>query len=267
MAEKRFEATVKRLEEAKKSGKNGKSLFFSQSLVLIILIISASYIFEPIFLELKKVLECCLDVGSKDLLRGCNQIFIKVFFIFIKFVGSCLMFAAVLATFSEALQIGFRFESKLLAPSISRISPISYVKNLPQNFKKLLINILPVISVSILAIFLLYKNIFLFGSTLLSSPLDKFNFIKSNLLILLWSTVISFLIVSLIDIVISRKKFKKDTMMSLEELKEELRESEGNPEMKSARAQAHQALLYEEIVKRVRRSKFIVVAKERGGFL
>ena len=267
MAEKCFEATVKRLEKAKKNGQNGKSLFFSQSLAQIFLMISVCYLFEPIFLELKKMLECHVVVDPKDLFQGVNQIFNIVFFIFVKFVGSCLMFAAVLATFCEALQVGFRVESKLLAPSISRISPISYVKNLPRNFKKLLINILPVISILILIVSQLNKNIIVFESTLVSSSFEKFNFIKSNLLILLWSSVIIFLIVSLIDIVISRKKFRKDTMMTLEELKEELKESEGNPEMRTARLQAHQALLYEEIVRRVRRSKFIVVAKERGGFL
>ena len=81
---------------------------------------------------------------------------------------------------------------------------------------------------------------------------------------LFWITLLTFWIVALIDIIISQRKFRKDTMMSLDELKEELKENEGNPEMKSARAQAHQALLYEEIVKRVRHSKVIVVAKESG---
>jgi len=52
--------------------------------------------------------------------------------------------------------------------------------------------------------------------------------------------------------------------MSLQEMKDEHKEDEGDPHAKAARKHEHKMLLFAEIEKRVRRSKVVVVSRMPG---
>lgn len=56
-------------------------------------------------------------------------------------------------------------------------------------------------------------------------------------------------------------RFIKEHRMSFEEVKEEFKESEGDPHLRAARKHEHQALAMAEIEKRVRNSKVLVIRK------
>jgi flagellar biosynthesis protein FlhB len=60
---------------------------------------------------------------------------------------------------------------------------------------------------------------------------------------------------------VSRWRFMRQYRMSLQELKDEFRESEGDPHLKSARKHEHEALLMSELRSRVKRAKVIVVRR------
>ena len=63
---------------------------------------------------------------------------------------------------------------------------------------------------------------------------------------------------------ISWWKFMRQYRMSLQEMKDEHKEDEGDPHAKAARKQEHKTLLYAEIERRVRRSKVVVVSRMSG---
>jgi len=56
-------------------------------------------------------------------------------------------------------------------------------------------------------------------------------------------------------------RFIKEHRMSFEEVKEEFKESEGDPHLRAARKHEHQALAMAEIEKRVRNSKVLVIRR------
>ena len=57
------------------------------------------------------------------------------------------------------------------------------------------------------------------------------------------------------------RRFMKERRMGLEEVKEEFKESEGDPHLRAARRHEHQALAMAEIEKRVRNSKVLVIRR------
>jgi len=59
-------------------------------------------------------------------------------------------------------------------------------------------------------------------------------------------------------------KFMRQYRMSLQEMKDEHKEDEGDPHAKAARKHEHKMLLFAEIEKRVRRSKVVVVSRMPG---
>jgi len=60
---------------------------------------------------------------------------------------------------------------------------------------------------------------------------------------------------------LARWQFFRKHRMSLQELKEEHRDDEGDPHSKAVRKHEHRAMLFSEIEKRVRRSKVVIVRR------
>jgi len=67
------------------------------------------------------------------------------------------------------------------------------------------------------------------------------------------------LVFGAIDFLLQRRKFYRELSMSLDDLRREHKDEEGDPHIRSARKHMHQTLSNEDITARVRRSKVIVV--------
>ncbi|MFN8389337.1 MAG: EscU/YscU/HrcU family type III secretion system export apparatus switch protein [Bdellovibrionota bacterium] len=63
------------------------------------------------------------------------------------------------------------------------------------------------------------------------------------------------------DLLLARFRRSRRLMMDAQELKRELRESEGNPELKGLRKQAHQELLHHGSLNAIRRASLVVVGR------
>ena len=71
-------------------------------------------------------------------------------------------------------------------------------------------------------------------------------------------------IIAVLAYAMSWWKFMRQYRMSLQEMKDEHKEDEGDPHAKAARKNEHKMLLFAEIEKRVRRSKVVVVSRMPG---
>lgn len=77
-----------------------------------------------------------------------------------------------------------------------------------------------------------------------------------------WVPVLASVIsLAVIEYVMKRKQFRAELSMSFDELRQELKEEEGDPHVRAARQQLHRALAYEELVARVRSSKVLIVER------
>ncbi len=68
-------------------------------------------------------------------------------------------------------------------------------------------------------------------------------------------------VIAFVAYALARWRFYKQLKMSLQEVKDEHKEDEGDPHTKAARKHEHRALLFSEIEKRVKRSKVVVVRR------
>jgi flagellar biosynthesis protein FlhB len=72
------------------------------------------------------------------------------------------------------------------------------------------------------------------------------------------------LVIAVVAYALARWRFYKQLKMSLQEVKDEHRQDEGDPHSKAARKHEHRALLFSEVEKRVKRSKVVVVRRSTG---
>jgi flagellar biosynthesis protein FlhB len=69
------------------------------------------------------------------------------------------------------------------------------------------------------------------------------------------------LVIAVIAYVLARWRFFKQLRMSLQELRDEYRDDEGDPHTKAARKHEHRNILFSEVEKRVKSSKVVIVRR------
>lgn len=76
---------------------------------------------------------------------------------------------------------------------------------------------------------------------------------------LLLYTLTAFIVIALFDWIFTRSRYTKQHMMSMDEVKREYKEQEGDPHIKSKRKQLHREMQNQSKLDRTRKAKVLVV--------
>jgi flagellar biosynthetic protein FlhB len=172
-------------------------------------------------------------------------------------VGAVLV-AATLGVQLATTRMGF--STKKLAPDLNRLNPMAKLKNLhrqnlPQFFQALVL--LPLF---IGAVYLVVTdNLAAFLSLPLLQAGSGLLQLGSSIRSLLWKAVAVFLVLGVIDLYRQRQRYRKDLRMSKQEIREEHKEVEGNPHIKSRIRRLQRDLLRRQMMREVPKATAVVV--------
>jgi flagellar biosynthetic protein FlhB len=132
-------------------------------------------------------------------------------------------------------QFGFVFTTKPLTPDLTKIDPIKGAKNL-FSLKKLVEGFK--ITVKVGAVFALAFSVFLgfIGelTTVSHAPLmQQIAWLADRAMILAAVMLVLLMVLALVDLVFVRYNYFKGLRMSKQEIKDEMKQTEGNPEIKA----------------------------------
>ena len=155
-------------------------------------------------------------------------------------------------------QLGFSLEK--LSPDFSRLSPLKKItelpaQNLPQLFQALFL--LPVFGYAVYVV--AEKNLPLFLSLPFQSLDSGLRAVSASIEDLLWKAAGALFFWGAIDLVRQRRKWSQSMRMSKQEIRDESKESEGNPQIKSQIRRLQRALLRRQMVKEVATATAVVV--------
>ncbi|WP_231192490.1 flagellar biosynthesis protein FlhB [Helicobacter pylori] len=172
-----------------------------------------------------------LDFSKESVQKLFNQLAKDTFLLLLPI----LIILVVVAFLSNVLQFGWLFAPKVIEPKFSKINPINGVKNL-FSLKKLLDGSLITLKV-FLAFFLGFFIFFLFLGELNHAALlnlqDQLLWFKSKALALISSLLFLFFVLAFIDLAIKRRQYTNSLKMTKQEVKDEYKQQEGNPEIKA----------------------------------
>ena len=231
------EATGKKLSEARKKGQVAKSKDVSLAVSLVtctMLIIIATGIIGS---TLKDVMQYYLQSG---ILQEINELSLKTIFVNIV-VKAALCILPVIIPIALAgiignfIQVGFLFTTESLKPSFGKLNPINGFKNMfsKKSLVDLAKNTIVVTLISILAFSFVkenYSEILQTGNMRIS----ELGVEVRNLILGLFFRICLFMVVlAIADFVIQKRIFKKDMRMTKQEVKDEYKQMEGDPKIKS----------------------------------
>lgn len=262
MAEKTEKATPKKLRDARKKGQVAKSQDFPSAFTFIVSIattmVFAGYLFQVLASYIISMFK--LSGTNIDLQARAPGIFAEAIQIIFNTSMPILVLTACVGVLINFLIIGPLFSAEAMKPDIKRLNPVTNIKNL---FKfKTLFELLKSIFKITGALILIWTVVWyslpeIVGAA--SLPVIGSAMIFSDFLIKVIIRVgIFFLVIAVFDLVFQKRNFAKEMKMEKFEVKQEYKDTEGDPHIKSRRRQQAQEIAYQEGPAAVRRAKAVI---------
>ena len=234
--EKTEEPTAKKIEDARKEGNVPKSQD-SSSFITLLFGMVAFFLFLPYMQEkMFDIYRFCQSYIGVDLDK--NDVYVLSITILKEFAFMVLPLAVVVAlagVLAAFMQFGFLVTSKPIIPDFKKINPIEGFKNL-FSIKKAIEGIkiiLKVVFVMILAYYYLLDFVKELPTVVHLSIYDQLGWMGEKAIILILVMLILFSGLALFDLLFVRYNYFKDLRMSKQEIKDELKQMEGDPQLKA----------------------------------
>jgi len=177
-----------------------------------------------------------------------------------------MLVAVVVAFVANFIQVGWKPTSKPLVPDFSRLNPINGIKRLFS--VKSLLELFKSLAKLTVIIFVIYYS-FINKASKLGSLVDMelgqgAAYIADSIVNIGISVGAAYLLIAAMDYGYARYKFAKDLRMTKQEVREEYKETEGNPQTKAAARRAMNRMARGGMLAWVSQADVVIV--DRGSF-
>lgn len=256
------EATPRRREEARKRGQ----VFKSMELIGAISLLSTYVVLRFVGPYMAgRVLSFSRTLWEEGALQdwsesGVRLLLINTFLLVAIVVAPVLLGAMVAGLLGNYLQIGFLFTMEPLAPNFDRINPVSGFKRVFSR-RALAELVKSLFKIGIIG-YVAYKTV---AGDLQSFPIMiglEMNQVVAFMAalvsrLMLW-VGLSMLVLALADYLYQRYEYEQSIRMTKQELKEEFRQTEGNPEVRSRIRQKQREMSRRRMVQDVKKADVVV---------
>ena len=233
--EKTEEPTGKKIEDARNKGnvpKSADAAGFVTLLVGIVAIVMMLPYFGEKFLNIYYY--CMQSMGEEITVKNVMNLTITII---IQMVLAVLPLAALImvaGVMGNVMQFGFVFTAEPLTPDLKKIDPISGIGRLFSMKKavesvKIILKVSAVFGVAFYFFLTFVKEL---PGTIFFNMVDQLLWLKEKLLILAAVMLLLFMAIAIADIFITRFNYFKDLRMSKQEVKDEFKQMEGDPQVK-----------------------------------
>lgn len=246
-------ASPKKIKDARKKGEVAKSteLTSAVSFAAFAMMTSALglYVFEKSFAYLKGFLATGLtmgsDVGTEGLRNNLASIGVQSIITLFTLSGPFLLIAFFVSLFAAGLQTRFLISKEPIKMSLKKINPVSGLKNMFS--KKALFTMLKTILKLTLVFYVTMGALSDSFSVIINLGklgTEKIFFIILELVKSVGTNLAVLLVVlGIVDFVYEKYEFSTKMKMTKQEVKDEYKESEGDPQIKSQRKQRHRQMM------------------------
>jgi len=261
--DKQFEATPRKLEQARKEGQVVKSKDFSTAISLLVLFATIYGLSPFIWDQITKLFVLCYEQIPNQHLSNIGLPYIFTITIVHTFliIAPILFIAWLVAILADFMQVGPLVATAPLSPKLDKLNPTKYFKNI----------------MSIKTLFELFKNIMKvmilgwIGWSVYAAHIQailQLASIDNNFAVMMefgklivefvFKASVAFLVISAADYMVTRWKFMKDQKMSFKEIKDEYKNTEGDPHVKQALRQRRMQMLQQGMMDSVATADFVV---------
>jgi len=259
--EKTEEPTPKKLEDARKEGNIAKSMEMSSFVVLLVASLVIVFYLKYVTHYMEEFYKFYTSFIGVELTK--NVIFLlilesaKYFFIVMAPVFIALILAGIIGNVG---QFGFLFTTKPLIPKFEKINPIKGLKRIFS--AKTLVEGIKMVLKSIVAFMVGFWLFFDFIHDMPRVEMMEFyeqiKWFANKSLILIFAMLAVFFVFALIDFAYQKYTYKKSLRMSKQEIKDEYKQTEGNPEVKAKIRQIQREMAKKRMISEIPKADVVI---------
>ena len=261
MAEKTEKATPKKLSDARKKGQVAKSQDFPSAFTFVTSIsatlLGAGYLYKQLSGYLFYAFH---SITMKDLQTATVAAVVQA----IKTILTASLPIALVTVFVgivvNFLVVGPVFSGEALKPDIKRLNPVTNIRNLfkMKTLVELIKSVLKITGAVILIYSVVWNSLQEVVATAALSPMAITSVFSAFLVKVIIRIGIFFILIAIFDLVFQKRFFEKEMKMEKFEVKQEYKDTEGDPHMKSRRRQVAQEIAYQEGPSAVGRARAVI---------
>jgi len=244
--EKTEKPTPRRLQKSREEGKVAKSQELNSAFTLMGSFLLLYILFKNIISNMEERMIYFLSFDTIPAISIDNSVsmVLDIFLNIVKMVGPVMLASAVMGVVISFIQVGAMFSTKSIQPKLSNINPLSGMKRLVS--LKSLIELAKSMAKAGVIAYLAYGEIKKHWSELITMTgggVDPSLLLIGNLIFRIAIKIIIFLVLlGVLDYIYQRWEYMKNLKMSKHEVKQERKEYEGDPLIKSKRKEKQREL-------------------------
>lgn len=254
-AEKTERATAKRRTDARREGRMAKSPDLTMAFSFLGVIVALGMYGQQLYVALAKLM---IDLLSEGLVFANNHVGLPgIFYSDLQNLMSALIPLLLLGmgigVVISFLQVGPTFVLKGLYPNFSKINPFSGLKQLfgVQSVAQLVKSTLKLIFIAVAVYFALAGSSGQFAQLMVTDPIYIIQAFASRAFSIVLDVAGMYVALSIFDFFFQRFQFERSMRMSKEEVKDEMKQQEGNPQVKGKLRERGRAIAFRRMMQKV----------------
>ncbi|KGI55890.1 flagellar biosynthesis protein FlhB [Campylobacter sp. MIT 97-5078] len=233
--EKTEEATSKKIEDARKDGNVPKSQDAAAVVTLIVGVVVVLFLVSFLGERIMNLYRYYQSfIGVEIDIKILQAIAIKTIFEAVIMLLPIVLSIMIAGVLGNLMQFGFIFTTKPITPNLNKINPIKGLANL-FSLKKAVESVKIVLKVSIvfsIAFVFLLQFMTELPRVELYDIVSQLYWLREKAIVLAAVVIIAFFLIGILDILLVRFQYFKGLRMSKQEVKDEYKQMEGDPQVK-----------------------------------
>ncbi len=252
------EPTPRRREEARKRGQVAKTRELSSTLLLLFSLLFFYFTYRSVYRTFGDLFVYFLGNAYSSEVR--QQTLMVVLYVLAKLLLPLFILLIAVSIFSYVIQFGFLFTTEVFTPKFDFLNPINGLKNL---FSKKALVELAKAAVKFVFVFavvypIIKKEILIAPQLFSYEPGPFFTHIFKTAAVLVFKVGILFLFLSILDYGFQKWEYEQSLKMTKEEVKEELKQQEGDPQVKARIRRIQRELARKRMMQEVPKADVVI---------
>jgi len=261
--DKQFDATPQKLKKAKEEGQVVKSKDFSTAISLLVMFMILNTIAPLIWEQISRMFVLIYEqIPNKSIENiGSSYLLLLTIVPMVLIVGPIMFLSMLVSIIGDFIQVGPLIATKTIEPKFDKLNPVNGFKGIffsSKTYFELVKNIVKVLILGFVAYIVFKDHITaLLGLCAIENTFSILYEFGRIVIDFVTKAGTIFLVIAGADYLFTRWKFLKDQKMSFKEMKDEYKNSEGDPHVKAALRQRRMQMLQQSMLDAVPSADFI----------
>lgn len=254
------QATPQRRRKAREKGQIARSRELSSALAIVAAVMVISWQSDAAVLQWRQYFSRLLDLAATSELRMRTPLLEWGIVAATRWAAAPMVASLAVATAGSFAQGGFVFATESVTPNVERINPAAKFSQLfsMSSITSLLKSVVPFAFIAWVACQVMARDWALIVSSSSISVPAIFKLLAGHCYEIAWKSCLVLLMWAGFDYLLIRRKHESDLRMSKQEIREESKESEGNPQVKAQIRRMQRQSRRKQMLKDVQRATVVV---------